>query len=48
MISCSRSRSKGTDSPQNQAKREALWERVSAINSSGGFGHWAWDRLSAQ
>nr|WP_207190994.1 DEAD/DEAH box helicase family protein [Halochromatium salexigens] len=34
---------KGTDSPQNQAKREALSEWVSAINSSGGFGHWAWD-----
>ncbi|MCF7976790.1 MAG: hypothetical protein K9L82_02015 [Chromatiaceae bacterium] len=34
---------KGTDSPQNQAKREALSEWISAINSSGGFGHWAWD-----
>ena len=34
---------KGADSPQNQAKRDALNEWVLAINSSGGFGHWAWD-----
>jgi type III restriction enzyme len=34
---------KGTDSPQNQAKREALAEWVQAINAAGGFGHWAWD-----
>ena len=34
---------KGTDSPQNVAKRDALAEWVKAINSAGGFGHWAWD-----
>lgn len=34
---------KGTDSPQNQAKRDALGEWVKAINGTGGFGEWAWD-----
>jgi len=34
---------KGTDSPQNRAKRAALDEWVKAINASGGFGRWAWD-----
>ena len=34
---------KGTDSPQNQAKRHALNEWVQAINAAGGFGQWAWD-----
>ncbi|WP_366655326.1 BPTD_3080 family restriction endonuclease [Fodinicurvata sp. EGI_FJ10296] len=34
---------KGTDSPQNSAKREALNEWVNAINGTGGFGEWAWD-----
>jgi len=34
---------KGTYSAQKQAKRKALNEWVSAINSSGGLGHWAWD-----
>ena len=34
---------KGTDGPQNRAKREALSEWVRAINEAGGFGHWAWD-----
>jgi len=34
---------KGSDSPQNQAKRAALDEWVRAINASGGFGRWAWD-----
>ncbi|KKZ10554.1 MAG: type III restriction-modification system, res subunit [Candidatus Synechococcus spongiarum 15L] len=33
---------KGSDSPQNRAKRDALDEWVRAINASGGFGHWAW------
>lgn len=33
---------KGTDSPQNKAKRAALDEWVRAINSSGGFGQWSW------
>ena len=34
---------KGTDSPQNQAKRHALNEWVQAINVAGGFGQWTWD-----
>ncbi len=34
---------KGTDSPQNKAKREALNEWVLAVNSAGGFGTWTWD-----
>lgn len=34
---------KGTDSPQNRAKREALAEWVRAVNAAGGFGQWAWD-----
>ena len=34
---------KGEDSEQNQAKRAALDEWVKAVNSAGGFGHWAWD-----
>lgn len=34
---------KGTDSPQNQAKRDALSEWIAAVNSAGGFGSWCWD-----
>lgn len=34
---------KGTDSPQNKAKRDALNEWVLAVNSTGGFGTWSWD-----
>ncbi|MCE8544600.1 DEAD/DEAH box helicase family protein [Ruegeria pomeroyi] len=34
---------KGTDSPQNKAKRDALAEWVEAVNSLGGFGVWSWD-----
>ena len=34
---------KGSDSPQNKAKRDALNEWVKAINAAGGFGRWAWD-----
>ncbi|MEQ5778524.1 DEAD/DEAH box helicase family protein [Thalassospira sp. NFXS8] len=34
---------KGTDSPQNKAKRGALNEWVKAINTAGGFGQWTWD-----
>jgi len=34
---------KGTDSPQNKARRDALSERVKAINGTGGFCQWAWD-----
>lgn len=34
---------KGTDGPQNKAKRDALNEWVKAINGTGGFGLWAWD-----
>ncbi len=34
---------KGTDSPQNKAKRDALNEWVKAINGTGGFGQWVWD-----
>lgn len=34
---------KGTDSPQNKAKRDALGEWAKAVNSAGGFGDWAWD-----
>lgn len=34
---------KGTDSPQNQAKRHALNEWIQAINAAGGFGQWSWD-----
>lgn len=33
---------KGVDSPQNKAKRDALAEWVTAVNSEGGFGTWAW------
>ena len=34
---------KGEDSPQNQAKRDALAQWVKAVNAHGGFGTWAWD-----
>ena len=34
---------KGTDSPQNKAKRDALAEWVNAVNEVGGFGQWACD-----
>ena len=34
---------KGTDSPQDKAKRLALDEWIGAINASGGFGRWDWD-----
>lgn len=34
---------KGTDSPQNKAKRDALAEWVNAVNEVGGFGEWSWD-----
>ncbi|MCE8471840.1 hypothetical protein LZ189_22825, partial [Rhodovulum sulfidophilum] len=34
---------KGTDSPQNKAKRDALEEWVKAINAAGGFGRWVSD-----
>ena len=34
---------KGTDSPQNIAKRDALNEWILAVNSAGGFGTWAAD-----
>lgn len=34
---------KGQDSPQNQAKRDALSEWIKAVNATGGFGGWNWD-----
>jgi type III restriction enzyme len=34
---------KGTDSPQNKAKRDALAAWVEAVNAAGGFGRWSWD-----
>ncbi len=34
---------KGSDGPQNKAKRDALGEWVRAINANGGFGRWASD-----
>ena len=34
---------KGEDSPQNQAKRDALNEWIDAVNVAGGFGKWCWD-----
>ena len=34
---------KGEDSPQNQAKRDALAQWVAAVNQAGGFGEWCWD-----
>ncbi|SMX50655.1 hypothetical protein MAA8898_04903 [Maliponia aquimaris] len=34
---------KGTDSPRNMVKRDALNEWVKAINAAGGFGRWTWD-----
>jgi len=34
---------KGEDSPQNQAKRQALDAWVRAVNAKGGFGLWCWD-----
>ncbi len=34
---------KGTDSPQNKVKRDALAEWVEAVNAAGGFGEWSWD-----
>ena len=34
---------KGSDSPQNQAKRDVLDKWVMAVNEHGGFGRWAWD-----
>lgn len=33
---------KGQDSAQNKAKREALNEWVIAINENGSFGEWSW------
>jgi type III restriction enzyme len=33
---------KGTDSPQNKAKRDAMAEWVEAVNEIGGFGIWSW------
>ncbi len=33
---------KGTDSPLNKAKRDALSEWVNAIDGTGEFGQWAW------
>ncbi|WP_058556033.1 hypothetical protein [Thiohalocapsa sp. ML1] len=38
---------KGEDSPQNQAKRDALAEWVAAVNAAGGFGEWCWDVVFA-
>ena len=34
---------KGEDSPQNQAKRQALDAWVKGVNAKGGFGAWAWE-----
>ena len=34
---------KGEDSPQNQAKRQALGVWVKGVNAKGGFGLWCWD-----
>jgi type III restriction enzyme len=34
---------KGVDTPQDQAKRQALAEWVKAVNEQGGFGTWACD-----
>lgn len=34
---------KGEDSPQDQAKRQALEQWVQAVNAHGTLGHWAWD-----
>lgn len=34
---------KGQDDQQNRSKRQALQEWVTAVNSYGGFGTWAWD-----
>ena len=34
---------KGEDSPQNQAKRQALDAWVKGVNAKGGFGLWCWD-----
>ena len=34
---------KGQDSPQNQAKRDALQQWINAVNAKGGFGPWCWD-----
>ncbi|MEQ1439039.1 DEAD/DEAH box helicase family protein [Fontimonas sp. SYSU GA230001] len=34
---------KGEDSPQNQAKRDALKAWVDGVNAKGGFGVWCWD-----
>jgi type III restriction enzyme len=34
---------KGEDSPQNQAKRQALDAWVKGVNAKGGFGSWCWD-----
>lgn len=34
---------KGADSPQNQAKRQALDAWVKGVNAKGGFGLWCWD-----
>ena len=33
---------KGQDSPQNQAKRDALDEWTRAVTGHGGFGRWTW------
>lgn len=34
---------KGVDSPQDQAKREAVRQWTAAVNEKGGFGRWAFD-----
>lgn len=34
---------KGEDSPQDQAKRQALNQWVKAVNAQGGLGTWNWD-----
>ena len=34
---------KGQDSQQNRTKRGFRDEWTKAVNSHGGFGHWAWD-----
>ncbi len=34
---------KGEESPQNQAKRQALDAWVKGVNAKGGFGSWCWD-----
>ena len=34
---------KGEDSPQNQAKRQAMDAWMKGVNTKGGFGAWVWD-----